>query len=36
MLCFLQGRIGELDLQLKHGKEGPEEVQYKKNTAWLW
>ncbi|XP_061281169.1 focadhesin isoform X2 [Bos javanicus] len=34
--AILQGRIGELDLQLKHGKEGPEEVQYKKNTAWLW
>uniref|UniRef100_A0ABI7XWU4 Focadhesin n=1 Tax=Felis catus TaxID=9685 RepID=A0ABI7XWU4_FELCA len=31
-----EGRIGELDLQLKHGKEGPEEVQYKKGTAWLW
>ncbi|ELW72499.1 hypothetical protein TREES_T100007071 [Tupaia chinensis] len=31
-----EGRIGELELQLKHGKEGPEEVQYKKNTAWLW
>lgn len=36
MLCVLQGRTGELDLQLKHGKEGPEEVQYKKGTAWLW
>ncbi|KAI4573417.1 hypothetical protein MJT46_004657 [Ovis ammon polii x Ovis aries] len=34
--AILQGRIGELELQLKHGKEGPEEVQYKKNTAWLW
>ncbi|GAB5579811.1 focadhesin isoform X1 [Prionailurus iriomotensis] len=34
--AILQGRIGELDLQLKHGKEGPEEVQYKKGTAWLW
>ncbi|XP_057576086.1 focadhesin isoform X1 [Hippopotamus amphibius kiboko] len=31
-----EGRIGELELQLKHGKEGPEEVQYKKSTAWLW
>uniref|UniRef100_A0A8C0KMH5 Focadhesin n=1 Tax=Canis lupus dingo TaxID=286419 RepID=A0A8C0KMH5_CANLU len=31
-----EGRMGELDLQLKHGKEGPEEVQYKKGTAWLW
>ncbi|KAL2781563.1 focadhesin isoform 2 [Daubentonia madagascariensis] len=34
--AILQGRIGELELQLKHGKEEPEEVQYKKNTAWLW
>ncbi|KAM5300199.1 focadhesin isoform 2-T2 [Ctenodactylus gundi] len=34
--AILQGRIGELELQLKHGKEGPEEVQYKKSTAWLW
>ncbi|EFB27945.1 hypothetical protein PANDA_007053, partial [Ailuropoda melanoleuca] len=34
--AILQGRTGELDLQLKHGKEGPEEVQYKKGTAWLW
>ncbi|XP_060055620.1 focadhesin isoform X3 [Erinaceus europaeus] len=34
--AILQGRIGELELQLKHGKEEAEEVQYKKNTAWLW
>ncbi|XP_032490544.1 focadhesin isoform X2 [Phocoena sinus] len=34
--AILQGRMGELELQLKHGKEGPEEVQYKKSTAWLW
>ncbi|XP_007950736.1 focadhesin [Orycteropus afer afer] len=34
--AILQGRIAELELQLKHGKEGPEEVQYKKSTAWLW
>ncbi|KAM6183133.1 focadhesin isoform 3-T3 [Erethizon dorsatum] len=34
--AVLQGRIGELELQLKHGKEGPEEVQYKKSAAWLW
>ncbi|XP_032155967.1 focadhesin isoform X3 [Sapajus apella] len=34
--AVLQGRLGELELQLKHGKEGPEEVQYKKSTAWLW
>ncbi|XP_006881335.1 PREDICTED: focadhesin [Elephantulus edwardii] len=34
--AVLQGRIGELELQLKHGKEGPDEVQYKQSTAWLW
>ncbi|XP_033613540.1 focadhesin isoform X2 [Fukomys damarensis] len=34
--AILQGRLGELELQLKHGKEGPEEVQYKKCAAWLW
>ncbi|KAH0513352.1 Focadhesin [Microtus ochrogaster] len=34
--AVLQGRIAELELQLQHGKEGPEEVQYKRNTAWLW
>ncbi|XP_058157906.1 focadhesin isoform X2 [Dasypus novemcinctus] len=34
--AILQGRIGELELQVKHGKEEPEEVQYKKSTAWLW
>ncbi|XP_053144026.1 focadhesin isoform X2 [Hemicordylus capensis] len=32
----LQGRQAELEMQLKHGKEGPEEVQYKQFTAWLW
>ncbi|XP_008843747.1 focadhesin isoform X2 [Nannospalax galili] len=34
--AILQGRISELELQLKHGKEGPAEVQYKRSTAWLW
>lgn len=34
--AILQGRIAELELQLKHGKEAAEEVQYKKSTAWLW
>nr|KAF6433433.1 hypothetical protein HJG59_005249 [Molossus molossus] len=34
--AILQGRIAELELQLKHGKEGAEEVQSKKSTAWLW
>ncbi|XP_060093204.1 focadhesin [Heteronotia binoei] len=32
----LQGRQAELEMQLKHGREGPEEVQYKQFTAWLW
>uniref|UniRef100_A0A803SR82 Focadhesin n=1 Tax=Anolis carolinensis TaxID=28377 RepID=A0A803SR82_ANOCA len=31
-----EGRQAELEMQLKHGKEGPEEVQYKQFTAWLW
>ncbi|KAM5258007.1 focadhesin isoform 4-T6 [Hipposideros larvatus] len=34
--AILQGRIAELELQLKHGKEAAEEVQYKQSTAWLW
>nr|XP_045002394.1 focadhesin isoform X2 [Jaculus jaculus] len=34
--AILQGRMGELELQLKHGKEGAEEVQCKRSTAWLW
>ncbi|KAJ6669513.1 hypothetical protein lerEdw1_000061, partial [Lerista edwardsae] len=34
--AVLQGRQAELEMQLKHGKEGPEEVQYKQFTAWLW
>ncbi|XP_010164361.1 focadhesin-like, partial [Antrostomus carolinensis] len=32
----LGGRQAELEMQLKHGKEDPEEVQYKQFTAWLW
>ncbi|KAJ7335439.1 hypothetical protein JRQ81_013380 [Phrynocephalus forsythii] len=34
--AILQGRQAELEMQLKHGKEEPEEVQYKQFTAWLW
>ncbi|XP_062480048.1 focadhesin [Pezoporus occidentalis] len=34
--AILQGRHAELEMQLKHGKENPEEVQYKQFTAWLW
>uniref|UniRef100_A0A8D0LCD1 Focadhesin n=1 Tax=Sphenodon punctatus TaxID=8508 RepID=A0A8D0LCD1_SPHPU len=31
-----EGRQAELEMQLKHGKEDPEELQYKQFTAWLW
>ncbi|KAM9095278.1 focadhesin [Sarcophilus harrisii] len=34
--AVFQGRQAELDMQLKHGKDAPEEIQYKKFTAWLW
>lgn len=34
--ALLQGRQAELELQLKHGKDNPQEVEYKKYTAWLW
>ncbi|KAM6034685.1 focadhesin isoform 2-T3 [Chlamydotis macqueenii] len=34
--AVLQGRQAELEMQLKHGKEDPEEMQYKQFTAWLW
>ncbi|XP_053909823.1 focadhesin isoform X1 [Cuculus canorus] len=34
--AVLQGRQAELEMQLKHGKEDPEEVQHKQFTAWLW
>ncbi|XP_009469281.1 PREDICTED: focadhesin isoform X2 [Nipponia nippon] len=34
--AVLQGRQAELEMQLKRGKEDPEEVQYKQFTAWLW
>ncbi|XP_006034647.1 focadhesin isoform X2 [Alligator sinensis] len=34
--AVLQGRQAELEMQLKHGKEDLEEVQYKQFTAWLW
>uniref|UniRef100_A0A8C3V5X3 Focadhesin n=1 Tax=Catharus ustulatus TaxID=91951 RepID=A0A8C3V5X3_CATUS len=34
--AVLQGRQAELEMQLKHGKEDPEEVQNKQFTAWLW
>ncbi|XP_074935354.1 focadhesin [Phalacrocorax aristotelis] len=34
--AVLQGRQAELEMQLKHGKEDPEEVRYKQFTAWLW
>uniref|UniRef100_A0A670ZPF9 Focadhesin n=1 Tax=Pseudonaja textilis TaxID=8673 RepID=A0A670ZPF9_PSETE len=31
-----EGRHAELEMQLKHGKEELEQVQYKQFTAWLW
>ncbi|XP_005155029.2 focadhesin [Melopsittacus undulatus] len=34
--AIVQGRQAELEMQLKHGKDNPEEVQYKQFTAWLW
>ncbi|KAG8130513.1 hypothetical protein E2320_017186, partial [Naja naja] len=34
--AIIQGRHAELEMQLKHGKEEPEQVQYKQFTAWLW
>ncbi|XP_073492413.1 focadhesin [Aquarana catesbeiana] len=34
--AVLQGRQAELEMQLKHGKDDPQELQYKAHTAWLW
>ncbi|KAG8595358.1 hypothetical protein GDO81_001504 [Engystomops pustulosus] len=34
--AVLQGRQAELEMQLKHGKDDPQELQYKTYTAWLW
>uniref|UniRef100_A0A670ZP43 Focadhesin n=1 Tax=Pseudonaja textilis TaxID=8673 RepID=A0A670ZP43_PSETE len=34
--AIIQGRHAELEMQLKHGKEELEQVQYKQFTAWLW
>ncbi|XP_075682044.1 focadhesin isoform X2 [Rhinoderma darwinii] len=34
--AVLQGRQAELEMQLKHGKDDPQEIQYKTFTAWLW
>ncbi|XP_066460428.1 focadhesin [Eleutherodactylus coqui] len=34
--AVLQGRQAELEMQLKHGKDDPQELQYKTFTAWLW
>ncbi|KAJ1218515.1 hypothetical protein NDU88_006093 [Pleurodeles waltl] len=34
--ALLQGRQAELEMQLKYGKDDPQELQYKKYTAWLW
>ncbi|XP_037832377.1 focadhesin isoform X2 [Kryptolebias marmoratus] len=32
----LQGRLADLEMQQKQGKESPEELQYKQHCAWLW
>ncbi|XP_059498906.1 focadhesin isoform X2 [Stegostoma tigrinum] len=34
--AVLQGRQAELEMQQKHGKDDPEELQYKKFICWLW
>ncbi|XP_064410837.1 focadhesin isoform X2 [Latimeria chalumnae] len=34
--AVLQGRQAELEIQLKHAKDDPQELQYKQFTAWLW
>ncbi|XP_058021695.1 focadhesin isoform X2 [Ahaetulla prasina] len=34
--AIIQGRQAELEMQLKHGREELEQVQYKQFTAWLW
>ncbi|MEE6510600.1 hypothetical protein FKM82_030580 [Ascaphus truei] len=34
--AVLQGRQAELEMQLKHGKDDPQELQYKTFVAWLW
>ncbi|KAM3938350.1 focadhesin [Leptodactylus fuscus] len=34
--AVLQGRQAELEMQLKHGKDDPQELHYKTFTAWLW
>uniref|UniRef100_A0A4W3IGH5 Focadhesin n=1 Tax=Callorhinchus milii TaxID=7868 RepID=A0A4W3IGH5_CALMI len=34
--AVLQGRQAELEMQQKHGKDDPEELQYKQFISWLW
>ncbi|XP_072446311.1 focadhesin [Chiloscyllium punctatum] len=34
--AVLQGRQAELEMQQKHGKDDPEELQYKQFVSWLW
>ncbi|XP_012735632.2 focadhesin [Fundulus heteroclitus] len=34
--AVLQGRRADLEMQQKHGKEEPQELQYKQHCAWLW
>ncbi|KAM8882281.1 focadhesin isoform 1-T1 [Synchiropus picturatus] len=34
--AVIQGRRADLEIQRKHGKEDPQELQYKQHCAWLW
>ncbi|XP_069782843.1 focadhesin isoform X2 [Narcine bancroftii] len=34
--AVMQGRQAELEMQQKHGKDDPEELQYKQFISWLW
>lgn len=34
--AVLQGRRADLEVQQKHSKENPEELQYQHHCAWLW
>lgn len=32
----VQGRRADLEVQQRHSKENPEELQYQHHCAWLW
>ncbi|XP_032809673.2 focadhesin isoform X2 [Petromyzon marinus] len=34
--AVLQGRLGELEIQQRQGKEDPQELQYRQFLAWIW